>query len=246
MKRLFDIVFSFAGLLVMSPVLWICILLIWLEDRHYPFYIARRVGRYGKTFRMIKLRSMAVGADKSSIDSTAGSDKRITWVGHFMRRYKLDEFSQLWNVLHGDMSVVGPRPNVPREVDLYTDEEQHLLDTRPGITDLASIVFSYEGDILEGSEDPDLKYNQVIRPWKSRLGLLYVKERTFLFDLEILNLTLVSILSRPVALRGVQRILRRLSTDAQLLSVAGRQEPLQPYPPPGSDGIVESRKASMS
>lgn len=220
-------------------------LLIWFQDRHYPFYIAPRIGRYGKTFRMIKLRSMVVGADKSGIDSTAASDKRITWVGRIIRRYKLDEFSQLWNVLQGNMSLVGPRPNVQREVDLYTAEERHLLDTRPGITDLASIVFYDEGNILAGSGDPDLKYNQVIRPWKSRLGLLYVKERTFLVDLEILWLTVVAILSRPVALRGVQVILKRLGADAQLLSVASRKEPLQPYPPPGSERIVESRKASM-
>jgi lipopolysaccharide/colanic/teichoic acid biosynthesis glycosyltransferase len=246
MKRLFDIMFSLVGFLVMSPVLWICMLLIWFQDRHYPFYIAPRVGRYDKTFRMVKLRSMVVGADKSGVDSTAGSDRRVTWVGHLIRRYKLDEFSQLWNVLRGDMSLVGPRPNVQREVDLYTDEECHLLDARPGITDLASIVFSDEAEILADSGNPDLKYNQVIRPWKSRLGLLYVKERTFLLDLEILWLTVVAILSRPVALRGVQVILKRLGADAQLLSVASRKEPLQPYPPPGSERIVESREPGSS
>lgn len=245
MKRLFDIVFSFAGLLVMSPLLCIFILLIWLQGLYSPFYIAPRIGRYGKTFRMIKLRSMVVGADKSGVDSTAAGDKRITWVGRIIRRYKLDEFSQLWNVLQGNMSLVGPRPNVQREVDLYTAEERHLLDTRPGITDLASIVFFDEGNILAGSEDPDLKYNQVIRPWKSRLGLLYVKKRTFLLDLQIIALTTLAFLSRPLALRGVQRILSGLCADARLVSVAGRKEPLRPYPPPGSDGIVESREASM-
>ena len=229
----------------MSPVLWIFMLLIWLQDRHYPFYVAPRVGRYGRTFRMIKLRSMVVGAEKSGIDSTASGDKRITWVGHLIRRHKLDEFSQLWNVLRGDMSLVGPRPNVQREVDLYTEQERHLLDTRPGITDLASIVFSDEEDILAGSEVPDLKYNQVIRPWKSRLGLLYVKEHSFLLDLCIIALTVVAVLSQSLALRGVQRILRRLGADAQLLSAASRKEPLQPYPPPGSDSIVQSREPSI-
>ena len=230
----------------MSPILWVFVLLIWLQDRHHPFYIAPRVGRHGKTFRMVKLRSMIVGADKSGVDSTAGGDKRITWAGHVIRRYKLDESSQLWNVLRGDMSLVGPRPNVQREVDLYTDEERHLLDMRPGITDLASIVFSDEGDILAGSEDPDLMYNQVIRPWKSRLGLLYVKERTFLLDLHIIWLTVIALLSRPRTLCGVQRILRRLGADTQLLTATSRKEPLQPYPPPGSDRIVESRAPGSS
>jgi lipopolysaccharide/colanic/teichoic acid biosynthesis glycosyltransferase len=242
MKRLFDIIFSLAGLLLMSPVLLISILLIWLQDFSSPFYIAPRVGRYGKTFRMAKLRSMVAGAEKSGVDSTAATDQRITWVGHLIRRYKLDEFSQLWNVLKGDMSIVGPRPNVQREVVLYTEQECHLLDVRPGVTDLASIVFSDEGDILAGSEDPDLKYNQVIRPWKSRLGLLYVRKRSFLLDLQIIWLTVIAILSRERALRGVQRVLKRMGGDTQLLNVALRKEPLQPYPPPGSDRIVESRE----
>lgn len=244
-KRLFDIICSFIILLSVSPILGLAILAVWLQDLHSPFYIAPRVGENMKIFHMIKLRSMVLGADRTGVDSTAGDDCRVTSIGKIIRKFKMDELTQLWNVLMGNMSLVGPRPNVEREVRLYTEEEKHLLDVRPGITDLASIVFSDEGDILEGSDNPDLKYNQVIRPWKSRLGLLYVKKRTFLLDLQIIALTALAILSRPLALRGVQRILKRLSTDAQLLSMAGRQEPLQPYPPPGSDGIVESRKASM-
>lgn len=245
MKRVFDIVLSVVGLLVMSPLLLIFMLLIWLQDRYSPFYIAPRAGRYGKTFHMIKLRSMVVGGDKSGIDSTSVSDERITWVGRLIRRYKLDEFSQLWNVLRGDMSLVGPRPNVLREVALYTKEEGHLLDVRPGITDLASIVFSDEGDILADSEDPDLKYNQIIRPWKSRLGLLYVKNHTFLLDLYIIGLTIIAIISRPLALQGVLRILKTLGADDQLLRVAQRQDLLQPYPPPGADHIITSREPSV-
>lgn len=241
MKRLFDIVFSFLGLVVMSPVLLIFMFLIWLQDYHSPFYAAPRVGWQGKIFRMVKLRSMIVGADKTGIDSTSASDKRITWVGHLIRSYKLDEFSQLWNVLRGDMSLVGPRPNVEREVALYTDEEKRLLDVRPGITDLASIVFSDEGEILAGTEDPDLKYNQLIRPWKSRLGLLYIRERAFLIDIYIICLTVIAMLSRPLALAGVERIVRNLGADNKLIEVAKRKEPLQPYPPPGSGRIVTSR-----
>ena len=246
MKRLFDIVASFIGLLIMSPALLTCLFLIWRQDRHSPFYIAPRAGRYGRTFNMIKLRTMVVGADKSGVDSTSKSDERVTWVGRIIRQYKLDEFSQLWNVLRGEMSLVGPRPNVLREVALYTEEERHLLDVGPGITDLASIVFSDEGDILAGSDDPDLKYNQIIRPWKSRLGLLYVRNRNFLLDLQIIALTVIAVLWRPLALRGVERILQEIGADTQLLRVCRRQEPLEPYPPPGAKYVVMTREAVSS
>lgn len=245
MKRVFDIFASAFGLIIMSPVLLIFMCLIWLQDFHRPLYVAPRVGWNGRIFRMVKLRSMVVGADKSGLDSTSAADSRITWIGRIIRRYKLDEFSQLWNVLKGDMSLVGPRPNVEREVALYTKDERNLLDVRPGITDLASIVFSDEGDILSGSDDPDLKYNQVIRPWKSRLGLLYVKKRSFFLDIKIISLTAVAIFSRLVAIRGVQGILVRLGADDQLLKAASREEPLQAYPPPGLDHIVTSREPLM-
>lgn len=244
MKRLFDIVLSLAGLLVMSPVLLIFMLLIWLKDFHSPFYIAPRVGQHGKTFRMVKLRSMVINADKTGVDSTAADDRRITWVGRLIRRYKLDEFTQLWNVFWGQMSLVGPRPNVQRDVDLYTEEERHLLDARPGVTDLASIVFADEGDILEGSENPDLRYNQVIRPWKSRLGLFYTQKSSFFLDLKLIWLTVIAVLSRRQALCGVGSTLKRLGADGQLLRVARRTEPLRPYPPPGAERIVESRDSS--
>ena len=193
-------------------------------------------------FRMVKLRSMVVNADKTGVDSTSANDMRITAVGKLIRKFKMDELTQLWNVLKGNMSLVGPRPNVEREVRLYTEEEKHLLDVRPGITDFSSIVFSDEGDILAGSEDPDLRYNQVIRPWKSRLALLYVKKGDFLIDLALILLTVVAIFSRPLALRGLQKVLKRLGADDRLLAVARREGPLKPYPPPGSDGIVESRE----
>lgn len=157
MKRVLDIVASSLGLLIMLPALLFFMLLIWLQHHHSPLYIAPRARHNGKTFQMIKLRSMMLGTDRSGVDSTSASDERITWVGRLIRRYKFDEFSQLWNVLRGDMSLVGPRPNVLQEVALYTEEEPHLLDARPGVTDLASIVFSDEGDILADSEDPDLK-----------------------------------------------------------------------------------------
>jgi lipopolysaccharide/colanic/teichoic acid biosynthesis glycosyltransferase len=172
MKRLLDITVAALGLVLLSPVLIVLCILIWLQDRHSPFYVATRVGLHEHTFRMVKLRSMVVRADKSGVDSTAGDDPRLTSVGRMIRRFKLDEIPQLWNVVKGEMSLVGPRPNVERETSMYTPDEKRLPSVRPGITDLSSIVFSDEGEILQGSTDPDLLYNQIIRPWKSRLGLL--------------------------------------------------------------------------
>jgi len=241
MKRVFDILMALGGLLALSPVLLPVVLLIFIQDFKSPFYIAARVGRRGRDFRMVKLRSMIVGADKSGVASTASDDKRITWIGRFVRKTKLDEVAQLWNVLLGQMSLVGPRPNVRSEVDLYTSEELKLLDERPGITDLASIVFADEGEILAGSSDPDLRYNQVIRPWKSRLGLVYVEKRSFFLDLEVILLTAIGILSRRRALAGVVKVLGRFDdVDPELKSVAARTGELRPHPPPGAGKVVES------
>lgn len=241
MKRLFDFFISLAGLAAASPILLPVMLLVWLQDYKSPFYIASRVGRGESTFRMVKMRSMVVNADASGVDSTAGDDPRITGVGRFVRKYKIDELTQLWNVLLGDMSMVGPRPNVKRETDLYTNEEKALLSVKPGITDLASIIFSDEGDILENSADPDIDYNQLIRPWKSRLGLFYIQNRTIFLDFQLILLTAVAILSRDRAIKGVTGILIRLGADEEMVRVAKREEPLKPTPPPGSEGIVTSR-----
>ena len=139
MKRLFDIIFSFLGLLIISPVMLTFMYVIWRQDHHSPFYIAPRVGKNGKLFNMVKLRSMIVGADKTGVASTSSEDQRITGVGRTIRRYKLDELSQLWNVLLGQMSFVGPRPQVQKDVNLYTNEERSLLNVKPGITDFSSI-----------------------------------------------------------------------------------------------------------
>ncbi len=190
---------------------------------------------------MIKLRSMVVNADKSGVDSTGSNDQRITAVGHFIRRYKLDELSQLWNVLRGDMSMVGPRPNVKRETDLYTQAERGLLAAKPGITDFASIVFSDEGDILKDHPDPDVAYNQLIRPGKSRLGLFYLQQASLWLDVRLCWLTAVAIASRRRALQGVVGLLRSLGADEALVQIAGRDSPLVPMPPPGGDRIVTSR-----
>ena len=240
-KRLVDILASFFGLLITSPILLPVIFLVWKEDKKSPFYIAPRSGRNGTTFKMVKLRSMVVDADKSGVDSTSGNDMRITPIGHKIRRYKLDELIQLWNVLIGDMSLVGPRPNVKSETDLYTDVEKELLLVRPGITDFSSIVFSDEGEILEGKDNPDLAYNQLIRPWKSRLGLAYIKNQSFLLDLQLIFYTIVAIISKPKALIWVAKKLNNLDVDVDTVRVSKREVNLFPFPPPGSDEIVSSR-----
>jgi lipopolysaccharide/colanic/teichoic acid biosynthesis glycosyltransferase len=241
MKRAFDLLVSGALLLLAAPVLLPVMLVVYLQDFHSPFYMGTRAGRNEVPFRMVKLRSMRVNADRSGVDSTSADDRRITPVGKFIRAYKLDELMQLWNVLLGDMSVTGPRPNVLREVAIYTPAEKRLLTVRPGITDLASIVFSDEGDILHGAADPDLRYNQVIRPWKSRLALFHIDHASLGLDLKVILLTAVAILSRERALAGVGRILRDLRADPELIRVAARQEPLQAAPPPGATSIVTSR-----
>ncbi len=240
-KRAVDLVASAAGLVAASPVLVPVMYLVWRQDRHNPFYVAPRVGRGDHDFTMVKLRSMVTGADSTGVDSTAAGDSRITPVGHFIRRYKLDELTQLWNVLRGDMSLVGPRPNVRRETDLYTAEERRLLTVKPGITDIASIVFADEADILEGQDDPDVAYNQLIRPGKSSLGLFYIDHQSIPLDMKIVGLTAVAIVSRGRALRGVERILRRLSAPRELVELAGRRSPLRPTPPPGTDRVVTQR-----
>lgn len=229
MKRLFDVSAALFGLIVFAPFLLPLCLLIWLQDFASPFYIAPRVGKNGKIFRMVKLRSMIVNADRSGVDSTSANDTRITAVGKFVRAWKLDELPQLWNVLKGDMSFVGPRPNVQRAVELYTESEKGLLKVRPGITDFSSIVFSDEGSILKDSLDPDLDYDRLIRPWKSRLGLLYVQYRSFSLDIELIYLTIVAILSREKALLGVQKLLNHINADSTLKQVSKRNKPLTSF-----------------
>jgi lipopolysaccharide/colanic/teichoic acid biosynthesis glycosyltransferase len=216
---------------------------IWLQDFCSPFYVAARAGRGGQPFRMVKFRTMVVRADRTGVDSTAGDDPRITPIGRWIRKTKLDEVPQLWNVLLGQMSLVGPRPNVPRETTLYTAEEKRLLLVRPGVTDLASIVFADEADILRGAADPDLHYSQVIRPWKSRLGLLYVAHMGLALDIRIIVLTIRSALDRAGALEAVADLATQLGADPELVDVARRRAPLRPAPPPGASFVVIGRAA---
>lgn len=233
MKRTFDLILAAVAFVLLLPVTVVISAAIWSPDRKSPFYVANRVGRKGIPFRMIKFRSMVVNADRLGGASTAGDDRRITALGAFIRRYKIDELPQLWNIIAGEMSFVGPRPNVPSDVALYSEVERGLLAGRPGITDLSSIVFSDEAEILRGSNDPDLTYNLVIRPWKSRLGLHYLRTRTVLMDIRILCLTALAIATRSRALAGVQRILLETAAEPSLVRIAARTEPLVEAMPPG-------------
>jgi len=241
MKRLFDISFSLSLIIILSPFLSAICLIIFFNDKASPFYVSNRVGRNFKIFKMIKLRSMIINADKSKVDSTSSNDKRITKIGHFIRRFKLDELPQLINVLKGDMSFVGPRPNVEREVNLYSSVEKGLLKKRPGITDLASIIFSDEGEILKDTLDPDLSYNQLIRPWKSRLGIIYINQSNFLLDIKIILLTMVSLFDKKRSTRIINKFLVDKKYDDNLIEACKRNTELKPYPPPGFNNIITKR-----
>jgi lipopolysaccharide/colanic/teichoic acid biosynthesis glycosyltransferase len=232
-KEIFDRVAALVGLTLLAPVFVVASCLIWAQDGRNPLYIADRAARGGSGFRMVKLRSMVANADRRGASPTAADDGRVTFIGKFIRRWKIDELAQLWNVLTGDMSLVGPRPQVLSEVERYTAEERGLLAVKPGITDFASIVFADEGDILRGARDPDLAYLQLIRPWKSRLGLFYAERRTFFIDLQLIALTLVRIVAPSHALRGVCRLLAGLGADEELVRVAQRTSALVPHPVPG-------------
>ena len=229
-KRVFDLVFSLIILIPFSPVLIIVLIAVWLGDGKSPFYFAERVGKNNSDFTMIKIRSMRVDADKSGVNSTSTDDKRITTVGYFIRRFKLDEISQFLNVIQGSMSIIGPRPNTRKwGVDLYTDEEMRLLSVKPGITDFSSIVFSDEGDILLGKSNPDSYYNEFIRPWKSRLSLLNINNSNFVLDIRLCLVTSISVFSRKFALKKLNFILSTLDCDSDLIMVASRDRPLNSF-----------------
>ena len=196
MKRIFDIVASGIGLILLSPLF--IILTIWIKcDSIGPvFYKQVRVGRNNMDFQLFKFRSMRVGSDKKGLITVGGHDPRITRSGYYIRKYKLDEFPQLINVFKGDMSLVGPRPEVRKDVDMYTEEQMHVLDVRPGITDLASIRYRNENELLERVNDPDKYYVEVIMPDKLRINLEYVARHSFTFDIRLIFQTFRAIVSK--------------------------------------------------
>lgn len=194
MKRLLDLVLATAAVLLLSPVLLAIAVWIVCSDPGPVFYRGPRVGRSFRPFRIYKFRTMVVNADKVGGSSTAGDDPRITAAGAFLRRYKLDELPQLLNVILGQMSLVGPRPQVAWAVELYQPHERALLSVRPGMTDLASIRFRNEAEILRGAADPDKAYLERIAPEKHRLGLEYVRRQSLALDLRIMLATVTAIL----------------------------------------------------
>ena len=189
MKRLFDIFASGLGLLFLSPLFLVMAFWIKLDSPGPVFYRQVRVGRGNKDFRIFKFRSMKVGADKLGLITVGGRDPRITRSGYFIRKYKLDEFPQLINVFIGDMSLVGPRPEVRKYVDMYTPEQMHVLDVRPGVTSLASIRYRNENELLDKAEDPDQFYIDVIMQDKLAIDLEYVRNASFCYDIKLIFMT---------------------------------------------------------
>jgi len=196
MKRLFDFLAAAAGLVLLSPVLLWIAWKIRREGGGPIFFRGQRTGRYGCPFRIFKFRTMVVNADRIGPASTAGQDPRVTKIGARLRRHKMDELPQLLNVLKGEMSVVGPRPEVKQFTDMYTEEEKAILSVRPGITDWASIWHCDEAAVLAGHPDPDQAYLDLIRPTKIKLQLKYVQEASLLTDLRIIFLTFLTLV-RP-------------------------------------------------
>lgn len=194
-KRIFDIALSLLGLIVFCPILIFCAIIIKLTSRGPVFYRGERVGLNGGLFRTFKFRSMVTNAEALGGASTHEFDARITGIGAFLRRFKLDELPQLINVLAGDMSFVGPRPEVKKFVDMYTPEERVILTVRPGITDWSSIKFHNEGEIIaaSGIADADEAYEKLIRPEKLRLQMKYVRERTLWIDIKIIVDTVMTL-----------------------------------------------------
>lgn len=196
LKRLFDIFFSIIGLIFLSPVF--LIMAIWIKcDSHGPvFYQQTRVGRNGRNFLLYKFRSMRIGSDKKGLLTVGEKDPRITQSGSFIRKFKLDEFPQLINVLRGEMSIVGPRPEVPKYVALYNEDQRKVLDVRPGISDWSSIRFRNENELLAQVENPEEFYISEIMPEKLRMNLEYIRTNNFRTDLKIIFMTIKKLLSK--------------------------------------------------
>ena len=194
-KRVMDIAISAAALCVLWPVFLLIALAIVIDDPGPVFYRQVRVGRGGRPFRIFKFRTMVVDADKKGLSITVGRDSRITRVGAFLRKTKLDELAQLLNVLCGQMSFVGPRPEVPRYVELYTPYQRQVLLVRPGITDYASIAYRNENDLLAGADDPERMYIETIMPDKIELNMRYLREISPLADVRLILKTIIAVIA---------------------------------------------------
>lgn len=223
LKILLDKFISVFVLVIFFPFIVVCLLLVFLKDFSNPIYISTRVGKNFKNFNLLKIRSMINNADKSGVTSTSSNDKRITYIGKFIRKTKMDEILQLINVIKGDMSLVGPRPQIPSEVKFYSDYEKNLLSIKPGITDFSSIIFSDEGEILKDSQDPNTDYNTLIRPWKSKLGIFYINNHNNFIDINLMILTFLSIFNKKIVLQKISELLKKLNANDDLVYLAKRE-----------------------
>lgn len=196
MKRVFDIVSSGIGLIFLSPIFLFLAIWIKIDSKGPVFYKQVRVGKNGKDFKIFKFRSMRQGSDKQGLITVGGRDPRVTNSGYYIRKYKLDEFPQLINVFVGDMSVVGPRPEVRKYVDLYNKEQLRVLSVRPGITDIASIKYRNENELLEKAIDPDKTYIEEIMPDKLNYNLEYIDKASFTYDLKLIFMTFKEIVTK--------------------------------------------------
>jgi len=192
-KRLFDILFSLLGLIILSPFFLIIAIAIPLDSQGYGFFKQSRVGKGNKDFFLIKFRTMNRDAKKSGLLTIGNDDKRVTNMGRFLRKYKLDELPQLFNILTGSMSIVGPRPEVRKYVDLYNDEQKRVLKIKPGLTDYASLEYIKESEILAEAKDPEQKYIDEIMPAKLKLNLQYINEMNLIIDMKIIFRTIFRI-----------------------------------------------------
>lgn len=191
MIRLLDLIFSVIGLIILSPLFLLVMLWIVIDSRGPVFYRQVRVGRNGIDFRLFKFRSMRVNADKAGLLTVGGRDNRITNAGYYLRKFKIDELPQLLNVLKGEMSLVGPRPEVRKYVDLYTPDQQKVLQVRPGITDMASIAYKNENELLAKSADPEKTYIEEVMPEKLKLNMVYIDDPSLINYLKIIVKTII-------------------------------------------------------
>ena len=193
LKRIFDFIFSLIGLILTSPFFVLLYFLIKIESPGEIFYKGKRMGKQGKVFKMFKFRSMVINADKIGGPSTSGDDSRLLKIGKFLRKYQLDELPQFINILKGDMSFVGPRPEIPLEVERYSKEDRDIiLSIKPGLTDLATLENVHEEEILKGEKDPHEAYRRLIQPQKIKLAKEYIQKKSFWLDIKIILKTLIS------------------------------------------------------
>ena len=237
-KRLFDMIGGAVTLIFAFPVIVFAMVLVWLSDFKNPLFVSNRIGQGGVPFRFLKIRTMVPNASANRVDTTIAGDPRITAVGRLIRSLKIDELPQFLNVVRGEMSLVGPRPNVPRETSRYTEKERRLLSVRPGVTDYSSIVFADLGKTLAGSGDPNVAYNQLVRPWKSALGLHYIETMSLASDVWLIFLTITEFIARRWTLGVLVSRLRATGASRELCEIASRVHPLTPAPPPGALEVV--------